>query len=495
MRLPVRFGLRLQILLLLGGSMLLAFIPLFYAVATYTSVTLRQVRAASARSLGRAVAGHVLEAKRLRSEEALSNLLAAEVGSEGVDAVGVFDQEGRLTASAGPDAVIADVWQRVEHDREAVLETDSAGQPSVAVVVPDHDGAVLVVIGTDDAAAGAPPLVRLMGLYTGLFALGLLVLTYFALTRLIVRPLDELAHAAERVAAGARRLEIPNGGSPELRALGRSLRSMTERLLREEEALRRKIDEVEQATSRLKSTQDSLVRSERLASVGRLAAGLAHEIGNPISALIGLEELLLSVELPPDEQRDFIQRMRRETERIHRILRDLLEFARPTRNAAEPNEPGNVERAVHDTAALLSPQKALDDVELALDIEPDLPAVALSDEQLVQIVLNLVMNAADACGPGGHVEVSARRTANGVTLAVSDDGPGVSVEVRERLFEPFVTTKETGKGTGLGLAVCRGLVESVGGSVRLDTTAPAGARFVVDLPLSPAPAPPLPPGD
>jgi two-component system NtrC family sensor kinase len=119
----------------------------------------------------------------------------------------------------------------------------------------------------------------------------------------------------------------------------------------------------------------------------------------------------------------------------------------------------------------------------------------LSDEQLVQIVLNLVMNAADACGPGGHVEVSARRTANGVTLAVSDDGPGVSVEVRERLFEPFVTTKETGKGTGLGLAVCRGLVESVGGSVRLDTTAPAGARFVVDLPLSPAPAPPLPPGD
>lgn len=481
---PVRLGLRLQILLLLGGSLLLAFVPLFFAVATYTSVTLRQVRAASARALGRAVAGHVLDAKRLRSTEALSSLLAAEVGGEGVDAVGVFDGEGRLRAHAGPRAVIDSVWRRVARDREAVLEVETSGQPSVAVVVPDTDGAVLVVVRTDDDAARTPPLVRLMGLYTGLFGLGLLVLTYFALTRLIVRPLDELAHAAERVAAGARRLEIPSGGSSELRALGESLRAMTERLLREEEALRRKIDEVEQATSRLKAAQDSLVRSERLASVGRLAAGLAHEIGNPISALIGLEDLLLSAELSPEEQRDFIQRMRRETERIHRILRDLLEFARPARKAAEPSAPGNVERAIHDTAALLSPQKALDDVELALDIESDLPKVALSDEQLVQIVLNLVMNAADACGPGARVSISAWRTDGGVTLTVSDNGPGVSATVKEQLFEPFVTTKEPGKGTGLGLAVCRGLAESVGGSVRLDTSGGAGACFVVEVPLA-----------
>jgi signal transduction histidine kinase len=321
-----------------------------------------------------------------------------------------------------------------------------------------------------------------MGLYMGLFGLGLLVLTYFALTRLIVRPLDQLGHAAERVATGGRRLELPKSGSPELEALGQSLRAMTERLLKEEDALRRKIDEVERATLRLKAAQDSLIRSEKLASVGRLAASLAHEIGNPISALIGLQDLLLSAELPPDEQRDFVQRMRRETERIHRILRDLLEFARPTENTSEPSEPGSVERAIFDTTALLAPQKALDDVELALDVEPDLPNVGLSDERLVQVVLNLVLNAADACGPGGRVAIAARRSEHGVTLEVVDNGPGVSPEVAERLFEPFVTTKDTGKGTGLGLAVCRGLLEAVGGSISLDGAATEGARFVVVLP-------------
>jgi signal transduction histidine kinase len=141
-----------------------------------------------------------------------------------------------------------------------------------------------------------------------------------------------------------------------------------------------------------------------------------------------------------------------------------------------------VAEAIADTAALVGPQKGMREVELELEVPGDLPAVAMSAEQLVQLVLNLVLNAVDALDGGGRVLVAARATPAGVELSVQDNGPGVSELVRDRLFEPFVTTKEVGKGTGLGLAVCRGLVEAVGGSISLDTAFEGGARFLVSLP-------------
>jgi signal transduction histidine kinase len=479
----VRGGLRLQILLLLGGLLLLAFIPLFFAVATYTSVTLQQLRVGHARALGRAIGAHVAEARASRSETALMSLLRAEVGSEGVIAIGVYGPTGSREAAVGEPAVVERLAATGVANVEALRELGSASS-LLAVTVPSQAGAVVAVLRIDDQSARAAPLVRLVGLYTALVALALLVLAYFALTRLIVRPLDRLARAAERVAGGARQLLVPNTSVRELADLGVSFAIMTERLLQEEDKLRFKIDEVERATERLKEAQARLVRSERLASVGRLSAGLAHEIGNPISALMGLQDLVLAGGLSLEEERDFMQRMRRETERIHGILRDLLQFARPAaeHGTGAEQEPGDVETAVRDTAALVAPQRNLKDVELELQISPGLPSVALGNEQLMQVTLNLVMNAADAVGAGGKVRIAAAPSGKGVRLTVEDDGPGVDPRVQERLFEPFVTTKEVGKGTGLGLAVCRGLVEASGGSIALDVEYRGGARFVVELP-------------
>ena len=167
---------------------------------------------------------------------------------------------------------------------------------------------------------------------------------------------------------------------------------------------------------------------------------------------------------PPSSGRISSRRMKRETERIHRILRDLLDFARPAvaLHAGEAESAGDVGEAVNDVLALVKPQKALRDVELRAEIAPDAPRVTLSHQRIVQVVLNLVLNAADAA-PRGHVTVRAAPGADGrVRLEVEDDGPGIAPEVQGRLFEPFVTTKPVGEGTGLGLAVCRGLVESVG---------------------------------
>jgi two-component system NtrC family sensor kinase len=479
----VRLGLRLQILLLLGGLLLLAFVPLYYAVATYTSYTLQQVRRQHTRSLGRAVAGHVAEARARRTQAELMQLLEAEIGAAGVEAIGVYGTDGRAVARAGEPSAVDALPAELDPAQESISELTGVHGPAMAVAVPDARGAVLAILRTDDHAARAAPLIRLVGLYSGLVALVLLVLAYFALTRLIVRPLDALSRAAERVAGGARHLDVPRTGARELVDLGLNVRTMTERILSDEQALRRKIDEVEQATRELRDAQQSLVRSERLASVGRLAAGLAHEVGNPIAALIGMENLLLEGGLEPEQQRDFLQRMRKETERINRILGDLLQFARPrAADAQSVSEPGQVEVAIHETVTLVRPQRSMRDVDLHLDIHPDLPEVSLSREHLVQVMLNLLLNAADAVSDGGRISVRAQATDEGIRVEVEDSGPGVPAQVRERLFEPFVTTKEVGKGTGLGLAVCRGLIEAVGGKISLAEEYADGARFVIELP-------------
>lgn len=479
----MRFGLRLQIVLLFGALLVCAFVPLFYAIATYTQVALQQVRADHARRLGRAIAAHVLEASQRRTRAELESLLNAELDTGVVEAIGVYDRERRVVAAAGARTLVEQVRAKLHPEREALLELDAPRGAALAIVVPGPAGAVAAVFRADERAAGAAPLLRLVALYAGVVALATLLLAYFALTRLIVQPLDALTRAARRVADGGRTWAVPASGASELVELGQSLQTMTERLLSEEQELRRKIEEVEQATERLKAAQATVVRSERLASVGRLAAGLAHEVGNPLAALIGLEDLLLEGGLPPSEQRDFLVRMRKETERIHRILRDLLQFARAS-GSEPPGAPvaGDLALAVNETVMLLKPQKSFSDVALELDLPHELPSVPLATSELVQLVLNLLLNAADACGAGGQIALRASVAGLGVRLAIEDNGPGVPHAIRGQLFEPFVTTKEVGKGTGLGLAVCRGLVESAGGSISLDESFTAGARFVVELP-------------
>jgi two-component system NtrC family sensor kinase len=478
----VRPGLRVQILVLLGALLAAAFVPLYFAVSTYARFTLHEVRAATARALGRAIAGQVAEARGHRSAQELAPLLEAQIGATGVEAIALCDRDGRIATEVGARGAFASIG-KIDPTREAVHSVTTPHGRAIAVVVPDTQGAVLAVLRTDEASAGVEPLVELSALYMGLMALALLVVLYFALTRLIVTPLDELSRSAVRVAGGARRLDVPRSGARELIELSASLRTMTEKLLAEEEALRHKVDEVERATKSLRETQDHLVRSERLASVGRLAAGLAHEVGNPIAAIVGMQDLLLTGDLDRTEERDFLARMRVETERINKILRDLLDFARPgDKDLGKPDEPGNVEAAIHDTVALMAPQKSMHDIQVSIDVHPDLPLVALSREHQVQVFLNLLLNAADACATGGHVSVKAERSTMGARVLVEDDGPGVSPEVRDRLFEPFVTTKEVGKGTGLGLAVCRGLVEASGGTISFDPGVKKGARFIVEIP-------------
>lgn len=473
-------GLRFQILVLLGGLLLLAFLPLYYAIATYTSVALERAHGPVSTWIAERVVADLVAAEPAPTGQTVSTTLAA---TPLVAAVTVLSSDGVELTAAGDAAALAALRRGDTALQEPTFLVRSAtanGRTARAAVRvhPLHSGA----------------LNRLLGLYMALVALALLVATHFTLTRWIIRPIGDLSLAAGRVAGTSRSFHAPRLPARELDALGESLSVMTRRLLDEESALRSKVAEVEQKTEELRCAQSQLVQSERLASVGQLAAGFAHEVGNPLAAISGMLDLLADGQLSHEEELDFVQRMQRETARIHGILQDLLQFAR----AAGPDgsleqAPANVEAAIHETITLVTHQPLFREVALSVDVYPELPSVAFSHERLTQVLLNLLMNAAHACRAGGEVVVRARQNGRSVEIDVSDDGPGVPVELREKIFEPFVSTKDIGQGTGLGLSVCKGLIESSGGSLRL-VDSERGAHFRVTLPPTQEP-PPSPPGN
>ncbi len=473
----MRLGLRLQLLLALGALLVVAFVPLYFAVASIAEASLASARRGAARDLGRAVAGHVLSSAE-RGD--VPGLLEAQLSEGGVIAIALYDAEGNRSSEAGATASLP---PRVTAGREVsqVVEMPGTG-PALLVIVPRGERSCAIAI-TLHAASGRAPLVRLVGLYTGVVALALLVFAYLAMTRLVVRPVEALSNAAGRVASGGRSLEMPQVGAAELRELAASLREMTERLLADEEALRGKVRELETTTHELASAQETLIRSERLASVGRLAAGMAHEIGNPLAALLGLEELLMASDLPPEERRDVLVRMKRETERIHRVLRDLLAFSRTKTPETAEQGRADVGAVLAEVLALLGPQKEMRDIEIAAEVPSAVPAVAIPPERLQQVLLNLLLNAADEVPrPGGKVGVSAIEDDKFVVIEVDDNGPGIAKSARDKLFEPFFTTKEVGKGTGLGLAVCRGVIDAAGGTIAAGESPWGGAKFSIRLP-------------
>jgi signal transduction histidine kinase len=441
------------------GLMTLAFVPLFFAVASLTRVALHGAEVEAARSVARAVAAHAAD---LSSPDHAT--LERIIANTNVTSLCVFGPDGASRACGGEP--MSTPPREVEHG-------------AIDVRVPRTSGLVIARVRARNEEDRAAPFVRLYAGYTTAFALVLAFAVYVALTRLIVRPVEALARATDRVASGARTLNAPTSSARELELLSQSVSAMTHRLISDEDKLRKKIEELTEA-------QAQIIRSERMASVGRLAAGMAHEIGNPITAIMGLQDLMLGGDVAPTEQADYVARMRKETERVHRILRDLLDFARPETGPVSgettTSATANVGTAMNDIASLLKPQKQFREVTIVVE-SADVSA-RISPERLTQVLLNLALNAGDSMeGRSGERRLVLRASAKKklVRIEIEDTGPGVSSDVRDRLFLPFVTTKEVGQGTGLGLAVCRGIVEAAGGRIDLDATYTRGARFVVEL--------------
>ncbi len=234
----------------------------------------------------------------------------------------------------------------------------------------------------------------------------------------------------------------------------------------------------------LSRTQAQLVHSEKLASVGLLAGGVAHEINNPLMVILGRTELLLMEDGLPEDIRRNLETVRLETERIGRIVQNLLTFSRKSRQ--EKIEAVDVNEVLNRTLMLSEHQLAVSNVKVHKELDPDLPHIQANPGQLQQVFMNLIINAHHAMPEGGRLTV---RTGvvprQRVFIEVEDTGCGIAAEDLDRVFDPFYTTKEEGKGTGLGLAVSRNIVEGHGGLIGVQSAPGEGAVFRVILPEVP----------
>jgi len=302
------------------------------------------------------------------------------------------------------------------------------------------------------------------------------------LRRPLVRPLlrmNELVGRQDREALS----HFGQESKSPLAQLGRGIIAMNQELADDREKMRGQLDELRTAHDALALAQQHLVRAERLAVVGRLSAGIAHEIGNPLAVVAGFVDLLRDPALSEHERKDALARMAKELDRMQGIVRGLLDFGRAARAS---DTAGELSAALGHVRGLLGPQLRSRTIELRWPDAVPVTAVGVSTDALTQLVLNLVLNAIDAVAAGGTIELALEMNNAFVTLTVEDSGPGVAQDLRERIFEPFFTTKPAGKGTGLGLAVCERIVSAAGGEIELCTSRLGGASFRVMLPRTSA---------
>lgn len=238
----------------------------------------------------------------------------------------------------------------------------------------------------------------------------------------------------------------------------------------------------EESRRELELTQRRLLASERLASMGQLSAGIAHELNNPLGTILIYAHMILK-ELPEDDpRREDIQMIASEATRCKNIVRGLLDFARQSRVSKAP---ADVAALADDVVAIMKPKAEEVGARLTADVEDALPTMTIDADQTKQMLVNLVQNGLDAVAEGGEVAVSARRGARPDTVEISirDNGCGISEENRRKLFTPFFTTKEPGKGTGLGLAIAYGVAKMHSGDITVESEPGKGTVFSIVLPV------------
>jgi two-component system NtrC family sensor kinase len=276
--------------------------------------------------------------------------------------------------------------------------------------------------------------------------------------RLVTRRIGLLVDGTRRISGGDLEHRIPDLGHDEFGVLATSFNDMT---------------------ARLQETRGSLLRSERLASLGRLSAGLAHEINNPLTGVLLHAGSLMDGLAQDDPRRATVQVVVDETKRCRDVVRGLLDFSRQRAPVLQTTRIGD---AIGRALSVMRPQADARGIRFEADGTDDVPEVRADPAQLHQVLLNLLLNAVDASADGAIVRVKARAAGDGgAEIDVADEGSGIPAEQLAHIFEPFFTTKE-GKGTGLGLAVCWGILEQHGGTIRVVSEAGRGSTFTVVLP-------------
>jgi two-component system NtrC family sensor kinase len=398
----------------------------------------------------------------------------------GVDTVTIFFGDLRVSTNVldwqGQRAVGTRVSELV-HDQ---LLVEGVGFTGPAYVVNEnfitryeplrnYQGQIVGILYVGARQASFQTLVNEFDARILMIALGstlLAVMIAIPISRSITKPVETLAEANEKVALGDRTVSIPVQGAGELAILARSFNSMVETL---------------------RTTEQQLIQSEKLASVGQLAAGVAHEINNPLGTILLFSDIIRK-ELPPeDPRRSDVKMIIDEATRCKIIVSDLLNFARQNEVLAQATD---VNTLLKETIDELSIQPIFDRVTVVTELDPELPTIQADPAQLREVFINLVTNAAEAMEDGGSLTVSTTTEEDAmIKIAFQDTGCGIPEENLNKIFTPFFTTKPIGKGTGLGLAIVYGIIKMHRGQIYVESEVGIGSTLTVTLPVR-LPVPP-----
>ena len=311
-------------------------------------------------------------------------------------------------------------------------------------------------------------------------------ITYYMI-RNITRPLGEMVFATRNISAGRFDQEVQANSPGEIALLADSFNAMLKSLRQMkgdlEEWGRTLEEKVKQRTEELVAMQARVAQSERLASLGMLAAGVAHEINNPLGGILALTGLTVEDMKKEDPNRENLEEVIHQTERCRDIVKGLLEFSRQSKANTERID---LNRVLQDTLSVLAKQALFFNIDVVRDLEAGLPAVMADKSQFQQVFMNIFVNAVQAMHERGTIRIASRHNRAGkcVEVAISDTGQGIPPEQIDRIFDPFFTTKESGQGTGLGLSIAYGIVTTHRGAISVRSEVGKGSTFTIRMPVA-----------
>lgn len=330
-------------------------------------------------------------------------------------------------------------------------------------------------------------LMKVIFIYIIINAAVLTLAGVYQISKSAIKPIHRLLKRADDYSNDSSTIIFEEKSGNEFQKLSTALNNMIGRISDDKMKLQSTVESLEVANEGLKNAQKEIIRAEKLASVGRLASGIAHEIGNPLGIVGGYLELIKDETLPMDQKNDFLERSETELKRIDGIIRQLLDYSRKSKETANLVL---VDKVISEVVEMVRIQPFMKNISIEpVDIPDEIPVIAVYD-QLKQVFLNLIMNAADALNDMApdrdcFIKVKSEQIDDDfIRCIIEDNGPGISPEDIGNVFDPFFTTKEPGKGTGLGLSVCFKIIEDFEGRLTVVSKEGLGTEIRMDLPLA-----------
>lgn len=529
----VRFGLGTKLIVMLLGAMLFIFAELGYLTIRLQRQHMEAATLLSAERISDVIRRNTTEYMLRNDREGLHRAISAMANEPGVVRLRVFDREGRISYSSERP----EIDQVVDKAAEACYGCHAQQTPLVRLSRPDRfriypakGERVLAIITpienqptcSNAACHAHPPTQQILGVLDTHLSLartdqqlaGLswrvaicdalamaatAIITWIFIRRVVDRPLRQLHAGTEKLADGVLGYQIESESRDEMGLLADSFNIMSLQLRDANEEIvawaHTLEDRVEEKTRELRRAHDEVLHVETMASVGKMAAVVAHEINNPLSGILTYSKLIKkwvdNGQISADKKQEAQQCLdliSSESRRCGDLVKNLLTFSR---QAPMNVQSVDINRLIGQTTMLVAPNLKHGAVELHTSLANELPSLQCDPSQIEQVLLAVIVNAADAMPKGGNLWIDSRLSGDNahVVITIRDDGSGIPPEILPKIFEPFVTTKDSTHGTGLGLAVSRGIVERHGGQIRIDSELGKGTAVTITLPVPSRSAP------